>query len=93
MAEYTEKSVAIESAWMILEGIGFDRARNSDLERTVLAVFESAPAADVVERKTARWEYNPGGNVPYCSNCMMPQEYETNYCHDCGARMEGPVHG
>lgn len=62
MAESIEKGVAIKSAWMILEGLGFDRARNSDLERTVLAVFESAPAADVVEVVRCRdcKHYNAG---------------------------------
>ena len=63
MAESIEKSVAIKSAWMILEGLGFDRARNSDLERTVLAVFESAPAADVVKVvRCSKCEYWRGPN-------------------------------
>lgn len=93
MAEYTEKSVAIKSAWMILEGLGFDRARNCDLERTVLAVFESAPAADVVERKTATWLFPhlepddiTGHVYAECSNCHKVRIVD-DFCPACGARM------
>ena len=49
MKKHMTQEAAIKSAWMILEGLGYDRARNGDLEKTVIAVFESAPAADVVE--------------------------------------------
>ena len=49
MKKHMTQEVAIKSAWMILEGLGYDRARNGDLEKTVTAVYESAPAADVVE--------------------------------------------
>jgi hypothetical protein len=34
-----------------------------------------------------KWEYNPGDNIPYCSECMMPQDSECNYCPNCGADM------
>lgn len=49
MNKHMTQEVAIKSAWMILEGLGYDRARNGELEKTVAAVFASAPAADVVE--------------------------------------------
>lgn len=49
MKKHMTQEVAIKSAWMILEGLGYDRARNGDLDKTVTAVYESAPAADVVE--------------------------------------------
>ncbi len=36
-----------------------------------------------------KWVYNsPEDNIPYCSECLMPQDMETNYCHSCGAKME-----
>lgn len=53
MNEYISREVAIKSTWMILEGMGYPRSENRSLERTVEAVFKSAPAADVVERP--RW--------------------------------------
>lgn len=49
MKKHMTQEVAIKSAWMILEGLGFSREINGDLEKTVAAVYESAPAADVVE--------------------------------------------
>lgn len=49
MKKHMTQEAAIKSAWMILEGLGFSREINGDLEKTVTAVYESAPAADVVE--------------------------------------------
>lgn len=48
-SEYISRDAAIKSTWMILEGMGYPRSENRSLERTVEAVFQSAPAADVVE--------------------------------------------
>lgn len=45
------------------------------------------PAADVRPAVRGRWEYNPGDNIPYRSECMMPQDSECNFCHNCGADM------
>ena len=45
------------------------------------------PAADVRPVVKGRWEYNPGDNIPYCSECMMPQDSECNFCPNCGANM------
>ena len=47
----------------------------------------SMDVLDLLKEHEATWEYNPGGNVPYCSNCMMPQDMPTRYCHSCGAKM------
>lgn len=82
MVESIEKSVAIQSAWMILEGLGFDRARNSDLERTVLAVFESAPAADVVPVRHGTWIN--ADEQPY-----FRKHYHAKVCSECGKRKDG----
>ena len=38
-----------------------------------------------------KWEYNPGDNIPYCSECMMPQDSECNFCPNCGADMRIPL--
>lgn len=55
----------------------------------VYALIERQPAADVAPVVHARWVYNKGDNIPYCSACMMPQDSECNYCPSCGARMDG----
>ena len=49
--------------------------------------FIEIPTADVRPVRKGRWEYNPGDNIPYCSECMMPQDTECNFCPSCGADM------
>ena len=51
--------------------------------------INSIPAADVRPVVRGEWEYNPGDNIPYCSECMMPQDSECNFCPNCGANMRG----
>ena len=38
MKKHMTQEADIKSAWMILEWLGYDRARNGDLEKTVTAV-------------------------------------------------------
>lgn len=52
------------------------------------------PAADVVEVVHARWDKdgrctNCGGHAPFIPNGLY--YYESNYCHTCGAKMDGGV--
>lgn len=54
----------------------------------------SIPAADVEERKRGTWKQTSDcGGVGYpvytCSKCGMDNDYETNFCPNCGAKMEG----
>ena len=49
--------------------------------------IKAIPAADVRPVVRGKWEYNPGDNIPYCSECMMPQDSECNFCPNCGADM------
>lgn len=95
MKKHMTQEVAIKSAWMILEGLGYDRARNGDLEKTVTAVYESAPAADVVEVvrcgqcKYCVEHYDTDGNAPYwtCKEWDSGTDYD-GYCH-YGERRDG----
>ena len=41
----------------------------------------------VKERKHGRWE-DIDLDTSVCSVCKKPQEYETKYCPECGAKME-----
>lgn len=82
------QEAAIKSAWMILEGLGFNREINGDLEEAVAAVFESAPASDVVEVvrcgqcKYCVEHYDTDGNAPYwtCKEWDSGTDYD-GYCH------------
>ena len=91
MKKHMTQEVAIKSAWMILEGLGYDRARNGDLEKTVTAVYESAPAADVVEVRHGRWTFDDfdGDGWDYqCSECGGYSKGSYDYCYHCGAKMD-----
>lgn len=44
-------------------------------------------APTVEERKHGRWE-DIDLDTSVCSVCKKPQEYETKYCPECGAKME-----
>lgn len=90
MKKHMTQEVAIKSAWMILEGLGFSREINGDLEKTVAAVFASAPAADVVPVRHGWWIHEPG-HIPHCSECGRYSDDadtgEAICCPFCGARM------
>lgn len=63
-------------------------ATSQQLEEAYLQGVEyGMTRRDVRPVVRGRWEYNPGDNIPYCSECMMPQDSECNFCPNCGADM------
>lgn len=95
MKKHMTQEAAIKSAWMILEGLGFSREINGDLDKTVTAVYESAPAADVVEVRHGRWVDEKyvwqGQKSAKCNQCKKKTGYyiQPKYCPSCGAKMDG----
>ena len=87
--KYIAKTNAIITTWMILRGMGYAAEDNPDMVKTVAAVFDTAPAADVVERP--RWipvaERLPeDGDYVLCwheyysySECRMVTDYGLGY--------------
>lgn len=80
-----------------LIGEKFDAYVKGDLYLSqALSLFHSLihRAPIVEERKHGHWEDKPfAGYCTFrysciCSVCKKPHEYETNYCPDCGAKME-----
>ena len=64
-------------------------------EREIGALIDALPAADVAEVRHGRWEYNDEayvGSNPYgsynCSVCGENVPHKTDYCLNCGARMD-----
>ena len=56
--------------------------------------IKDVPSADVVEVKHGRWENGDGSKATclydvYCSVCGEVSEYSTDYCPNCGAKMDG----
>lgn len=87
MTDHISREAAIKAA---MQDTGFHRTHefNAGCARAANNL-RAIPAADVAPVVHGRWVYNPGDNIPYCSECMMPQDSECNYCPNCGAKMDG----
>ena len=51
------------------------------------------PAADVAEVVHGRWIWNEEGEIDWeqfyrCSNCGNKEYWESNFCPNCGAKMD-----
>lgn len=99
MAKYIKLENAVETTWMILRGLGYKREENTQLARTVLDVFASAPNEERREKTSGKWIEEDDGydHVFYsCSVCgagictidETPIEYGWKYCPECGSKME-----
>ena len=75
------------------EAVCYQLAKQATIDGQPRAIKRAAkivanfPAADVRPVVRGRWKYNLGDNIPYCSECMMPQDSECNFCPNCGADM------
>lgn len=78
--------------------------KRQELCKAVASIFDSTPAADVAPVVHARWDDIPNaymsvvsktgtyhGNATTCSACreINPNAFKTNYCPNCGAKMDG----
>ena len=67
------------------------RSNNSDFAKTptwnqAVQIVENAPAADVRPVIHATWETDTCHF--YCSECEHYVDYKTNFCPNCGAKMD-----
>lgn len=51
--------------------------------------IKSLPTADVVKVEHGEWERQNGGFFFLCSICGKAAATKGNYCHNCGAKMDG----
>ena len=82
MAEYIERESAIKSLLNDApEQVGYSREDAADCIRYM-------DAADVAPVRHGRWLHRKNG-VAYCSECEIDAvEDETEYCPNCGAKMD-----
>lgn len=65
------------------------------INRTVVAMIDSVPAADVAPVRHGHWIEQPPDfdlcGVAYyqCSECGKEQQTPSHYCQFCGAKMDG----
>lgn len=88
MAEYIDRDVAKDEllSWAVCI-----KHPEHLMKEDAMHILDSIPAADVVEVLHREWLICADGYYPYCSRCgKEPKNGElTNYCPDCGARMDG----
>ena len=63
----------------------------SDGISAAIKELEAFPTADVQPVAHSKWEISSDGYYPYCKMCNASPENGkmTNYCPNCGARMDG----
>ena len=62
--------------------------------QAALLAIMSIPSADVAPVRHGRWIECNYGLTFECSECKYPTEYSlTNYCPNCGAKMDGDKNG
>ena len=70
--------------------------QDSDLFNTTerqLRAIRELPAADFAEVVHGRWIWNEEGEIDWeqfyrCSNCGDKEYWESNFCPNCGAKMD-----
>ena len=82
--EYIEKSRVYKAM------VEFINPNTEVLQKALRQVIDEISPADVEPVRHGRWVYNsPEDSIPYCSECLMPQDSECNFCPSCGAKMDG----
>ena len=87
MAEYIERDKAKEE---LLSWARCIKHPEHLMTEDAMCVLDSIPVADVVEVKHGWWVMLPYIE-PYknkCSNCEKGSDLETDYCPNCGAKMD-----
>ena len=84
MDEYIKKSYAVDA---VLDVYCDTPDIDLSCEKFEAAIFK-IPPADVAPVRHGKWLHRKNG-VAYCSECKIDTvEDETNYCPNCGAKMD-----
>ena len=85
MSEYIEREAAI--AWFM----PYAHAGESIDADVVISDIKGMKAADVAPVRHGRWK-RYGKNLGECSECGEIVSVRSNYCPNCGAKMDGDDH-
>ena len=96
MSEYIDKDALIktteETPFTMSQFLNKDQCDGANMARRTFAmIFRILPASDVAPVKHGRWiEYRQGRwTYAKCSKCETVHDVMTNYCPNCGAKMDG----
>ena len=83
MAEYIKREAVIDLI-----------TRRYENPEICMHEINSIPAADVAPVVHARWipfHSETAGDIQYCSNCEIGNAAKSDFCPNCGAKMDGGV--
>ena len=97
MAEYIEREALQNALQRKKSGIADKRYTEgwNDCMIRVKSMVHGAPTANVSPVLHGRWVMketmirSPFAKNAYCSECLEETGYASNYCPNCGARMDG----
>ena len=84
MAKYVKREYAIDAVLDVYYNTSDIDLSGGKFEAAILKI----PVADVAPVRHGKWLHRKNG-VAYCSECEVDTvEDETNYCPNCGAKMD-----
>lgn len=89
MAEYIEREAAIDAIMKVYVGTAGYKTRERVWETR--EAIQKLPASDVAPVVHGRWLCVDTDTEHFflCNRCKKKEFWESNYCPNCGARMDG----
>ena len=87
--EYIEREAAYKACEAYFSGVCVYDVSASEVINDFENVIEAVPTADVESVEHGHWIDNKHTDTAICSECKCVFTDETNYCPNCGAKMDG----
>ena len=93
MADYIKRTDAVKIAEKYGLANGSVFGQHTGLADCIARDISELPAADVAEVVHGQWIWNEEGEIDWeqfyrCSNCGNKEYWESNFCPNCGAKMD-----
>ena len=91
MAEYIEREAAVKVAEKYGLANGSALGRHTGLADCIASEIADIPTADVAPVRHGRWVCVDTDTEQFflCNRCKKKEYWESNYCTNCGCRMDG----